>query len=186
MSKQLCGPLVPLSPEHLRFRKELRDAKSVLANSWDAIRESTVHVNAETAYVNRLGEVVETRPGGREYTIHSVPTHDAVPFVENLDERILECVAKERDAGRRAIMMTAWHHGGGSALGCDTSHCLAGWAVHIAGAAGYALEDYTDAERAGAAIFLRSVGYVPDFMAIESDERALDQLRAHVAARKAG
>ena len=41
-----------------------------------------------------------------------------------------------------ALNMDAWHS-------CETTHCLAGWAVHLSGAAGYALERVTSPSVAG-------------------------------------
>jgi hypothetical protein len=42
-----------------------------------------------------------------------------------------------------ALDMGAWHH-------CNTTHCLAGWAIHLSGFAGYALESITSPSVAGA------------------------------------
>ena len=65
--------------------------------------------------------------------------------------------------------MSDWHT-------CETTHCRAGWAIHLAGAAGYALEQKLgSAELAGRAIYLASTGRAPSFYA--SDEDALEDLR---------
>jgi len=45
--------------------------------------------------------------------------------------------------GEGALDMGTWHR-------CDTTHCLAGWAVHLSGPAGYALEKLTSPSVAGA------------------------------------
>ena len=68
--------------------------------------------------------------------------------------------------------MSGWHL-------CGTTHCRAGWAIHLAGAAGYALEDRIGSSAAGALIYAASRPElpVPDFFA--SDEDALADLREH-------
>ena len=42
-----------------------------------------------------------------------------------------------------ALNMYQWHT-------CETTHCLAGWAIHLSGCAGYSLEAATSASVAGA------------------------------------
>jgi hypothetical protein len=58
---------------------------------------------------------------------------------------------------------------------CGTTHCLAGWAVHLAGKEGYAIEKAFGWRAAGAAIYRASVGEVPHFFA--SNARAIEGLR---------
>lgn len=45
--------------------------------------------------------------------------------------------------GKGALEMGDWHT-------CETTHCLAGWAIHLTGPAGYALEAMTSPSVAGA------------------------------------
>jgi hypothetical protein len=52
--------------------------------------------------------------------------------------------------------MSSWHS-------CETTHCRAGWAIHLAGEAGYALEREFDSLRAGRMIYLASTGRAPHF-----------------------
>src|SRR5699024_6227462 len=87
------------------------------------------------------------------------------PVVENIDAAILEQVA-----GVGKLDMTQWHQ-------CDSTHCRAGWAIHLAGDAGYALEDKIGSSAAGALIYHASAGYIPDFYA--SNEDALADMREH-------
>jgi len=47
--------------------------------------------------------------------------------------------------------MSTWHI-------CDTTHCRAGWVVHLAGAEGYALEKFHNTELAAMLIYKAS-GY---------------------------
>jgi uncharacterized protein YjbI with pentapeptide repeats len=89
-----------------------------------------------------------------------------VPVVEALDAKILQLV----EAGQGKLEMDAWHK-------CGTTHCRAGWAVHLAGEAGYALEKKLGGTReAGARIYRASVGYAPHFFE-PSNERALEDIR---------
>ena len=90
--------------------------------------------------------------------------HPDVPVVEQLDRKILALI----DAGTGSLNMSDWHT-------CETTHCRAGWAIHLAGAAGYALEKRYDAERAGVMIYRASTGRVPNFFA--SNERALEDIK---------
>ena len=66
---------------------------------------------------------------------------------------------------------------------CGTTHCLAGWAVVLAGPEGLKLEKLIGTVNAGAAIYARSIGYVPDFYEGESDV-ALHELKQRIASRK--
>jgi hypothetical protein len=91
------------------------------------------------------------------------------PLVEQLDRKILA----EIEAGG-TLEMGRWHDSA-----CATTHCRAGWAIHLAGAAGYELERRHGPEGAGALIYERSTGRRPDFFA--STEDALADIRACAA-----
>ena len=85
-----------------------------------------------------------------------------IPVVENLDARIRAAV--ENDF--KALNMNAWHS-------CSTTHCRAGWHVHLAGKPGYALEAKVGPNAAGALIYAKSTGRpVPDFYASYDDALA--------------
>lgn len=88
-----------------------------------------------------------------------------VPVVEKIDAKILA----EIEAGGR-LDMGLWHL-------CETTHCRAGWAIHLAGEQGYALERKIGSLRAGAAIYRasRPGQHAPWFFA--SNEAALDDIR---------
>lgn len=58
---------------------------------------------------------------------------------------------------------------------CGTAHCRAGWAIHLAGKAGYDLELKVGPRNAGALIYQASAGYVPDFFC--TTEEALDDIQ---------
>jgi uncharacterized protein YjbI with pentapeptide repeats len=96
-----------------------------------------------------------------------------VPVVENLHRKILQAIE-----GDGALEMSQWHT-------CETTHCRAGWAIHLAGAAGYKLEKEVGASVAGALISLRSCPFlerVPNFYA--TNEAALEDIR-NCAAKEA-
>lgn len=76
--------------------------------------------------------------------------------------------------GKGSLNMSNWH-GGYGAYFCDTTHCLAGWAVTLA-KDGLNLEDMLSTYIAGAVVYKVSTGDIPDFFA-ENDE-AMDDLIA--------
>jgi hypothetical protein len=95
----------------------------------------------------------------------------AVPRVVDLDRKILKALS---EGG--ALDMNRWHT-------CDTVHCIAGWAITLAGTAGKNLEDRVGPKVAGALIYRASTGTVPDFYAdnaealIALEKRAADATR---------
>jgi len=100
---------------------------------------------------------------------------NGIPVVERLHQRMLEAIGAEA-AG---LDMGSWHNEA-SEPACSTTHCRAGWAIHLAGEAGYALEAKIGPGAAGALIHLASCPWmerVPDFSAIDN-EVALADIRA--------
>ena len=93
-----------------------------------------------------------------------------IPLLPNIDAAILEAV--EKDGNK--LDMSEWHV-------CRTTHCRAGWAIHLCGDAGYALEKAVGSSAAGALIYAKSRPDkpIPNFMA--SDEDALADMRAWAA-----
>ena len=89
--------------------------------------------------------------------------HPGVPVIENLDAKILAAVSVD---GGGTLDMKDWHS-------CETTHCRAGWAIHLAGAAGYELERKSNPEFAGMQIYRASTGRIPDFYA-ETEEVLAD------------
>ncbi len=101
-------------------------------------------------------------------------SHPDVPVVESLDRKILDAIT----TGGGSLNMLNWHT-------CATTHCMGGWAVHLAGQAGYDLEKrFAEVhgnrapEFAGRAIYLASTGRAPHFFA--TDERAIESLKRRV------
>jgi hypothetical protein len=120
------------------------------------------HVDPVEPYVRR---VAVTRA---ERAARYRADHPKIPFVEDLDKKILAAI----EAGG-SLEMGSWHS-------CDTTHCRAGWAIHLAGKAGYELEQrLEDPEKAGRAIYLASAGYAPHFYA--STESAMADLKRRAA-----
>ena len=72
--------------------------------------------------------------------------------VPDLKSKILEQVTQDA----ACLNMGSWHS-------CGTTHCLAGWAIHLAGKEGYELEEKLGSAVAGTIIFQNSIGEVPDF-----------------------
>ena len=91
-----------------------------------------------------------------------------VPIVQDLDQKVLTCIEVPG-----ALDMSTWHT-------CETTHCLAGWGIQLAGAAGTALERVVGSAVAGELIFRASTGSAPDFYA--SDESALAEMRERASA----
>mgnify|MGYP001363753352 CR=1 FL=1 len=92
--------------------------------------------------------------------------------IENIHQRVFEAASAEG-----ALDMGTWHV-------CDTTHCRAGWVVHLAGEAGYALEWALGGSTASAAamIYLASdptLEKIPDFYC--SNEAALADMERMAA-----
>ena len=78
----------------------------------------------------------------------------------NIDAAILSAIDVEKLFG---LEMHSWH--------CGTTHCRAGSAIHIH-PMGYELEKVFGSRTAGAVIYLKSTGRVPDFFASNHDAMA--------------
>ena len=92
-----------------------------------------------------------------------------VPVIEQLDRKILDAVTN----GGGSLEMGSWHR-------CDTTHCRAGWAIHLAGKPGYDLEHKYGSQHAGRMLYIASTGRAPHFFA--TNERALEDIKACAAA----
>lgn len=90
--------------------------------------------------------------------------------IPDLDEQIFRLV----EADPTALRMDQWHT-------CKTTHCRAGWAITLAGAAGATLEALWGPSVAGAFIYAASYPelLVPNFTA--SNEDALADIRKRAA-----
>lgn len=96
-----------------------------------------------------------------------------VPAVPNVAAAILQLI----DSGQGSLEMQAWHT-------CGTTHCVAGWAVTLAGEAGAKMEADLGPAAAGALIFAASgEPVIPNFYGTNAD--ALADLRRRAAAKAA-
>ena len=69
-----------------------------------------------------------------------------------------------------ALDMGTWHT-------CGTTHCRAGWAVHLAGEAGKALERFHNTALAAQLIYRESGYPISPVRFYDSDEDALEDMR---------
>lgn len=87
------------------------------------------------------------------------------PTVEKLFTKIKEAI----ETNGNKLEMGDWHS-------CETTHCMAGWAIHLVGEEGYELENKFSSSVAGALIINKSCPYlegkVPNFTA--SNENAME------------
>jgi len=87
-----------------------------------------------------------------------------VPAIEDIHKRVFEAVSKPD-----ALDMTSWHT-------CNTTHCRAGWVVHLAGEAGYALERFHNTELAAQLIYLASGYEINPCRFYETNEAAFSDM----------
>lgn len=108
---------------------------------------------AQLRYVNLSGVYLQGAKGLPE-----------APKIANIDRAILNAIQSH---GK--LRMATWHT-------CDTTHCRAGWAIHLCGEAGYKLEEQFGPSTAGALIYAasRPTERVPDWGA--TDEEAMDDM----------
>lgn len=95
------------------------------------------------------------------------------PVVPNIDRAILDEIEKNP----MLFDVTWWR----TETACGTARCRAGWAIHLAGEAGHALEEDLGPSAAGAFIYIasRPGEPVPDFTDTRAD--ALADLRARAS-----
>jgi hypothetical protein len=73
-------------------------------------------------------------------------TPPPIPVIADIHKKVFEAVSQPN-----ALAMDSWHT-------CNTTHCRAGWVVHLAGEAGYALERFYNTPLAAQLIY-RASGY---------------------------
>ncbi len=73
-------------------------------------------------------------------------TPPTIPVIADIHQKVFEAVSQPQ-----ALDMSDWHT-------CSTTHCRAGWVVHLAGEAGYALERFHNTPLAAQLIY-RASGY---------------------------
>jgi hypothetical protein len=146
----------------------LADAYLAGANLADANLADANLVGANLARANLADAYLADAYLARAYlvganleTLAKVDPKD-IPVVENIDAKILAAI----EAGG-TLNMGSWHT-------CETTHCRAGWAIHLAGEAGYALEKRFGPQHAGAMIYRasRPGQHAPHFFATDADALA--------------
>lgn len=108
-----------------------------------------------------------------EINLDGVKLPADVPSVENIDQKILTAVTRDGQ-----LDMEDWH-----SKTCGTAHCIAGWAVVLAGEAGVKLEQRLGTQRAAAMIFAAS-GVHPAPKMFTTNELAMEQLIERVNTAK--
>ena len=99
---------------------------------------------------------------------------EEIPVIPNIDATILAAIEKSKAAGKAGLHMDDWHT-------CGSTHCRAGWAIHLGGAKGAALEKRVGPFMAGCLIYQasRPDEAPPHFYA--STEDAMADIRACAA-----
>ena len=72
-----------------------------------------------------------------------------IPKIKNIHSKVYRAAAR-----KNALDMGLWH-------ACETTHCRAGWVIHLAGKAGYDLERFCGPHYAALLIY-RESGYEID------------------------
>jgi hypothetical protein len=90
-----------------------------------------------------------------------------VPVIANIHQKIYEA------ATSGGFDMGGWH----TKTACGTTHCRAGWAVHLAGDAGYALERFHGAGLAAQLIYKASGSPISPVRFYDSNEDALADMK---------
>lgn len=105
--------------------------------------------------------------GGREGTDAGTATlaRPPIPVIANIHARVFEAVSAPK-----ALDMSTWHT-------CNTTHCRAGWVVHLAGEAGYALERFHDTALAAQLIYRASGHPINPCRFYDNNEAALADMQ---------
>ena len=88
-----------------------------------------------------------------------------LPKIEGIHNKIYEAVIAPN-----ALDMTDWHT-------CKTTHCRAGWVVHLAGKEGYELEEATDTCFAAMQIYKASGYQINPCRFFDSNKDALADMK---------
>jgi hypothetical protein len=75
---------------------------------------------------------------------------DGVPVIDNIDLTIYKAITTDGVLNQFVFDVMSWHSD------CGTSHCRAGWAIHLAGEKGKDLEERLGPNCAGALIYAAS------------------------------
>ena len=90
-----------------------------------------------------------------------------MPTIQNIHSKVYDAIA----APGHKLDMANWHT-------CNTTHCRAGWVVHLAGELGYALERFHNTALAAQLIYKASGYEINPGKFYESNEAALADIKA--------
>ncbi len=90
---------------------------------------------------------------------------EAIPAIKDIHKKVYESASKPD-----CLNMATWHS-------CETTHCRAGWVVHLAGEAGYALEKRTDPVFAAMQIYKASGYEISPGRFYDSNDKALEDMK---------
>ena len=90
----------------------------------------------------------------------------AIPVIPDIHKAILAAV----DQPACKLDMRDWHQ-------CETTHCRAGWVVHLAGKAGYELEEQTSTLFAAQQIYKASGYEISPCRFFDVDEIAMADIK---------
>jgi hypothetical protein len=88
-----------------------------------------------------------------------------VPKIENIDKVVYEACSKPD-----ALNMDTWHT-------CETTHCRAGWVVHLAGKEGKELEMFHNTLLAAQLIYLESGSPINPCRFFDKNEDAMADMK---------
>jgi hypothetical protein len=131
---------------------------------------------------NQIQAAPEPTTGAEYCEFNGIDPTMADFVVPNIDAAILESIEANKAAGTNGLSMSSWHGQKCDETNwCKTTHCRAGYAICLAGKAGFALERKYGPETAGQMIYAvsRPDKPLPDFHA--SDARAMADIEACAA-----
>jgi hypothetical protein len=88
-----------------------------------------------------------------------------IPEIPDIHKRVYEAASKAE-----CLNMSTWHT-------CETTHCRAGWVIHLAGDAGYALEKQTSPLFAAQQIYRKSGYLISPVRFFDTEEKALEDMK---------
>jgi uncharacterized protein YjbI with pentapeptide repeats len=113
---------------------------------------------------------------------------EEVPLIPNIDAAILAAIEENKAKGTNGLDMGSWHGNeekANEAEWCQTTHCRAGYAICLAGKAGFELEKKYGPANAGVFLYLKSTPNepVPNWSA--SNESAMRDMQERAARQTA-
>jgi hypothetical protein len=88
-----------------------------------------------------------------------------IPSIKNIHKAVYAAVSQPD-----ALNMRDWHT-------CTTTHCRAGWVVHLAGEAGYALERFHNTALAAQLIYRESGYKINPYRFYDNNEEAMADMK---------